>query len=509
MSILNRARVAIYDGITEVMANAIALFSPVKANEYRYFRSVYKRSYVAANLTGPYQLHRPSVTSADKEVLSARSRVNARVKDQERNNPLVSGMVLKNATAVVGDEIGFKFNIEGPNGRPNDKLNKLIERRFYAWSESACVDGDSLTSACHLIENHLILDGEILSKDDYDNGPGNPYRIQPLESEHLDGSKTNPGHGIEFDAKGRPAWFWIYPKFPDGYDGLSDSVKVPASDICHLYTRVRASQRRGISPLAPALQKVYMIDDLEDAELVASRAAASFGLIITSPIQDAAPIPPKTGDSGETVQDDNGRDRGYLPSGGIFEAMPGEEVQSFKNERPNPNFDPFRRGCQRVAAHSVGMSYEVATGDYSQVNYSSARMGDGVNWANVKRRQAKIRSFLNRTFRKWLMLEIITVGIPGLSVSEYFRNRSMYDNAATWQLAGREAIDEYKAIKTLELEVKNGVNSRTRWCAERGRDFGEVTKELASEKEDLTALGIYREPDQTGGLPREVMANEE
>lgn len=496
MNIFSSIRTAIYDTTTGIVSGFLALTDPVKANEYRYNRSIYKRAYIASNLTGPYQLHRPSVSSGTREVVRARRGVNARVKDQERNNGFVSGIIQKNTTSIVGDEIGIKFGIEDDSGKPLDLLNKILEERFYDWEEQACSDGLSLSEAAHLTENHMMMDGEIIHKDDFDTeASGNPYRIQPLESEHIDGSKTMDGTGIERDAKGRALNFWLYKNFPDGFEGLSESVRVKASEITHIFRQVRASQRRGISPLAPSLQKIYMIDDLEDAELVASRAAASFGLIIETPVQEATPLPVKKGETtGETVKDENGRDRGFMPSGGVFEALPGEKVSSFKNERPNPNFEPFRRGCQRVSAHSIGMSYEKASGDYSQVNYSSAKMGDGVDWANVKRQQTRLRKkFFNPIIRKWLKYEIITVGVPGISVSAYLKNPKKYEKW-TLQLAGREGADPKKDVETFKEELILGVNSRTRYAAEKGRDIRELAKEIAQEEKMLRDLQVYRDP---------------
>ncbi len=503
MGLWQSFRTAVFNTTTSIVANAIALVSPEAARVYRWNRTT-GRSYVAANLKGPYQLHTPSSNSGDREVLTYRRRVNARVKDQERNNPFVAGMIRKNATMVVGDEVGFKAAIEDANGKPNTKLNREIERRFYRWAEHAAIDGDSLTDVCHLVENLRLLDGECIVKEDTDNGePGtNPFRVQVLESDHIDTSRTLYGYGCEFDRKGNPTAWWLYPVYPDGMVPTQESVRVPASQVCHLFERTRASQRRGISPLASALYKIFAVDDLEDAELLASRAAACFGLIIESPIADVPPMPPMAGEAGEseeTPKDDNGKDRAFMDSGGIFEAMPGEKVSSFKNERPNPNFDPFRRGSHRVSSHSIGMSYETATGDYSQVNYSSARMGKSVEWGNIKRQQVKLKNkLLNWIFRLWLRYEIAVVGIPGISVSEYRRNPAKFEQV-TWQLSGNDEIDQSKEIAAFESQLRNRVNSRTRWCAERGKDFPEIAKEIQAENAQLEELGIFHDPATVPG----------
>lgn len=493
MSIITSIRSAIWDVTTSLVADTIAFWNPQKAAEYRHIRESYKRYYVAANLKGPYSGHRPQNVSGDAAVLSKRDAATGRVRDMERNNPMVAGMIAKRTTAVIGDEVGFKPQVVDRMGLAMTEVNKTLETRFCRWSEDCGIDGSSLTDICELIENHRTIDGETILREVADESSRNPMKLQVLETDYLN---TLCGvYGIEFTRGGKPKTFHLFDKHPqDIYTiptvtmGNGSTTPVPAEDCLLLIERTRSSQHRGISPLASAVYKLYGIDDLEDAELVASRSACAYGLIITSPLPEFGPGSEDQSDD----TDDREREREYMESGGIFRAKPGQTVEAFKNERPNSNFESFTRGRKRDAAGSLTMSYETATGDYSQVNYSSARMGRNVEWANIRRRQRSIRKMLNWIYRKWLRYEVMFVGVPGINPSEFQRDPMRFE-AVSWQLAGNDGIDPVKEITAFERELALGVNSRTRFAAERGRDFVEVTKEIAAEKAQLKELDLYQE----------------
>lgn len=492
-------REMIWDVTTRIVADTIALVSPRAAVNYRNAREEYKRSYVAARTKGAYQKHRPTNRSGDAEVLADRERVTGNVRDMVRNNPLVAGMVYKLPTMVVGDEIGFKAQVIGRDGKPATAINKDIERRFYRWAEHCGLSNESLTDIAYLIESHLLQDGEVLQRDVMRKSAKigqNPYRLQVLETDYLD--KAEGTYGVFYDLDGVAVAYQVYNRHPqaayDPNDPGLQSKKEEAALFRLLVESDRASQRRGISRFAPAVYKLHGVDDLEDAELVASRSAAAFGLIITSPQPIDLSI------TGEEPTDEAGKPRRYLEAGGVYEAMPGEEVKAFSSDRPNSNFDSFTRGRKRDSAGSVGMSYESATGDYSQVNYSSARMGKIVEWSTIKRRQRRLRQWLKEVVRKWLSIEVSTVGIPGIDMADYAENPERYDDFS-FQLAGNDGIDPLKEIKAFEAELAMGVNSRTDYCAERGRDFPEILLKQSTEKTALEAAGLWIQPGKPANGP--------
>lgn len=455
-----------------------------------------ERAYKAGQLGGAYQLWSGSNSSAEAEVRKGRARTTARVRDLDQNNPFVAGMADKRSVRILGDEIGITPQIM-VGEKLNGPLNKLLERRFYRWAEAAFLDGSSLTEGLTIGSNHDLFDGEYLVKRVITTQGGNSFRLQGFECDHLDTSKGI--QGITYDASGQvPVTYHIRTIHPSDPDMSSSAVvDVPASDIFHYRSIRRFSQRRGISPLAPAVMRLYGIDDLEDAELQACRSAASIGVIMKTPLAGSLPDGHYVGPDGSEatvtpIKDGNNKNRRYMEAGAYLELGEGEEAKVFESNRPNSNFDPFIRNRKRDTTGTAGLSYEEATGDYSQVNFSSARMAQNIAWALTKRQQAKQKRLLNWIYRQWLSIEVFVVGVPGISRPAFQADPIPYQET-TWQLAGNQGIDPLKEAETLAQEIALGVQSRTNYCAERGRDRLEITKQLTSEKADLVDAGLYQE----------------
>jgi lambda family phage portal protein len=451
-----------------------------------------ERAYQAAKLGGPHQLWSGSSGSAEAAVRAGRSRVTARVRDLDQNNPFVAGMADKRSVRILGDEIALTPQVPGLSREGN----KELERRFLRWAETAMLDGSSLTEGLQIGLNHDLFDGEFLFKRVISAAAGgNPLRLQGFECDHLDTSKGT--QGIEYDASGTKAEaFWIQTINPTDPDFVSSgSVRVPADQVYHFRSVRRFSQRRGISPLAPAVMRLYGVDDLEDAELMAARSGAAYGIILKSPLAGSLPtggyVGPD-GSDGTPRKDGNNRTLRYIESGGILELAPGEEASAFNSNRPNSNFEPFVRNRKRDTTGSAGLSYEEATGDYSQVNYSSARMAQNIAWALTKRQQAKVCRLLNWIYRQWLALEVLLIGVPSISKIAFSASPLAFEEVA-WQLAGSQGPDPKKDAETLELEIALGVQSRTNYCSERGRNHAEIVKQLEAEKAGLKEASLYQE----------------
>jgi len=92
--------------------------------------------------------------------------------------------------------------------------------------------------------------------------------------------------GIEFDRVGRRVAYHFLRRHPgDSTDpGLAgEMVRVPASEVIHVIDPVEAGQLRGVSKLAPAIVKLFLLDQYDDAELDRKKVAAMYAMFVTSP----------------------------------------------------------------------------------------------------------------------------------------------------------------------------------------------------------------------------------
>jgi lambda family phage portal protein len=106
----------------------------------------------------------------------------------------------------------------------------------------------------------------------------------PFEKNEIGGNGNQIRCGIEFDKIGRRVAYHFYRKHPgDTTDqsGKGEIVRVPASEILHLYRPQRPGQIRGVPWISPALVKLYLLDQYDDAELDRKKVAALFAGFIT------------------------------------------------------------------------------------------------------------------------------------------------------------------------------------------------------------------------------------
>jgi capsid protein len=124
----------------------------------------------------------------------------------------------------------------------------------------------------------------------------------------------------------------------------------------------------------------------------------------------------------------------------------------------------------RAIASSYGVTYEVLTGDLSNVNFSSGRMG----WIEMQRQisdwQENVLIPACDKMWKWFCDGANLKG----EISENYI-------PVSWTPPRREMIDPVKEIKGMSEEVRNGFTSWSDAVTSRGWDANELINELARE----------------------------
>lgn len=170
--------------------------------------------------------------------------------------------------------------------------------------------------------------------------------------------------GIEHDAEGRRIAYHILPQRPSDPFQASYSlqpVRVPASDVVHLFAPVEPGQLRGLSWFSPVLLALSELSQLNDAALVRAKLS---NLIC------AALIDPQ----GETKDEDVAAVMGALEPGTILNLPGGTNLEWFDPKQAE-NYDAFTKHHLHAIAAGLGLPYELLTGDLASVNYSSIRAG--------------------------------------------------------------------------------------------------------------------------------------
>lgn len=342
-----------------------------------------------------------------------------------------------------------------------------------------------------LVMKSIPESGEVLIRRRWRKAKDNlsiPFQLQILEGDYLDHSKnlinSDAGgpiiQGVEFDMIGRRAAYWLFPQHPGSGRNYQASQRVPASDVIHVYYTERPGQSRGISWFVTSILGMKDLDEFEDATLVRQKIAACFAGFVRT--QDGVDVP--MGDiTGETDEDTGALVETFEP-GMIVPLPPGKDVE-FANP-PTVMDDGFSTRNLRKIAAGLGITYEDLTGDYSQVNFSSARMARIAHWANVKDwREHMLIPLMCEAAWDWMIEGAVLAGELPPDV----------DITSEWTAPPPPMIEPDKEGLALQRLVRTGAMTPSEMIRERGGNPDDHLAEYAADLKKLDKLGIVLDSD--------------
>ena len=271
-------------------------------------------------------------------------------------------------------------------------------------------------------------------------------RAQLIHPDQVDRSIThdlsNGGrvtHGIEQDRWGRIVAYHVLPDAQDlGSGMLRPATRIPAADVLHLFDAQTPGQRRGVSLLASILTRLVEIDALEDAQLATAKTQALFGIVFRT----------AGGDFG-TMADAADPQFPAMEPGASIVSPDGYHFETTQPPRMDGAND-FLKSQLRSAAAGAGVPYALMTGDLSDTNYSSARLG----LLEFRRRVVAIQktllvpSILDPLWTRWATLEQLAGSLP------------RGDVGGEWVFPGWQALDPLKETQADAEAIRNGLKSR-------------------------------------------------
>jgi lambda family phage portal protein len=233
------------------------------------------------------------------------------------------------------------------------------------------------------------------------------------------------------------------------------------------------------------------MNELVDAEIGAAKMAAKWLGVVKSndPFGRQSDIVSTDPDTGQKIEEMENAIIEYL--------RPGEDIEFKSNPRPGSNFPPTIRFLISMLAVVSGNPYEILSGDYQGLNYSTSRTARN-DFALQLRTLANrhIRHYCLPTQSSFLDSAVISrkLNLPG-----YYNNRHEYLRAA-WQPPGMESIDPLRETKARIDEVKALLRSPQEIIRARGGDPEKVLQETATFKElaKLAGLDYQLMMDQVG-----------
>jgi lambda family phage portal protein len=436
-----------------------------------------------------------SYGDANTITFSALAELRLHARDLVRNN----GWARRAQTVISNNTVGGW----GLTPRPLGSAAKRAGALWKAWADTTDCDAAGQMTFGGIqrqVVRALVTDGEVLVRRRprrLEDGLAVPLQLQVLEADYIDTVKDGfvglAGgpiiQGIEFDKLGRRAAYWLFPNHPGStrywlyptgggvtppnVRGTSTSVRVPASEVLHLYDVDRPGQVRGVSWFGAGVVPLKELDEYEDAELVRQKIAACFAAFVTD-IDGSAPAVGAT----ETETEDEVE---TFEPGMISHLPPGKNV-TFGNP-PTVVGDEFTVRALRKVAAALGVTYEDLTGDYSQVNFSSARLGRLAHWANVRRWQWDMLVPACARVWRWAMdaaeLAGLLAEVPGTE----------------WTAPPMPMHEPDREGLALQRLVRGGFTSWGEAVREQGGDPDAVLDEIAESNKKMDDRGVIVDSD--------------
>lgn len=454
-------------------------------------RSVRTMAYAGGRTDRLVQDWFPALLSADMEIKSDLRLLRARSRQLCRDNAHFAGVLETYQENIVGweeDGIRLQARNKGPDGLLLAPLNRHLEERWRQWgyADTASADGQECWGDLQrLYVSTMAQDGEVLWRllPGFDNPFG--FAVQFLDADQLDESYNVPAGpdrneivmGVEVNRWGRPVAYHVWQSHPSDFGKRRVRERVTADQIIHDFVRWRPGQKRGLPWFTPVLLASKMLDGYTEAEIVQARLAASAGGFFEMTGEDAQLL--NTTVKPDSAENSESSDILVLDaSPGLSRQLPpGLRFKEWNPTHPNGNYAGFQKAILRLIARGIGVSYATFAGDLEAVNYSSIRAGlltERDAFRTTQRFTAE--RFNTRVYRNWLPVASLAgaVQLPTQNAADWI--------AAQWQFRGWPWVDPLNDIQAAEREIKLGLTSRTRLCAERGRDFEEVLLELAEEE---------------------------
>jgi lambda family phage portal protein len=392
-------------------------------------------------------------------------------------------------TNVIGPGIGVQAQVSHPGGKKDEELNQLIEDGFAAF----CDEVDS-SGRADFFEMQRQLYRSFVSFGEYlvvmtnlpDRDRFVPLSLMPVDVDRLSGFGARPSKdvgfadGIEYDLQtGRPLAYWIS-------NDWGKATRIEAKYVIHGYSQLEPEQLRGVSPLATAILLAENLSDYMQTEATAAKLLSRLYAFVhtNDPVTH------------QKIRGNGGADRKteHWETGTIEYLRPGETIEFANPNRPGSSFEPFIRQIMLQLSAGCDTPYELISGDYTQLSYSSLR-GIRLDMLRIiAPAQAHfIRIVCRRVYRAFLEQAVLNGRIP---IADFFKSPRAYERAQ-WIKPGMESVDPLRETKADIDRLANLLISPQEILAAQGRDWEQTLANIAQFRQRARELGLEVQPTST------------
>lgn len=434
----------------------------------------------------------------------------------EENSDLAKRVLDLLVQNCVGQGIIAEPTVRKPDGTLHVEFNRLLSKRLRQWRrrpETSHRHSDG--AAQQLGFRSFVRDGEVFAQHvrgtvaNYRHAGPFPYSYELIESDRipLDFDSTVADgrimQGAALNDWGEPKAWFVWPFVLDdraqlGPIAVSDLIRKDADRMLHAALVKRIGQLRGVSIFATIMARLEDINDVDEAERVAVRLAASIGMAVYSD----RPKPPPTVPGDEPTQS-IAFEPAMILHGGIE-----DRFEILESKRPTEALIPWRKTQAQSLAGGAGVTYSALTNDYLG-SYSSQRQELVEGYASY--------GMLSQLFvEHWVdPIHREAVGMAVRVDRELFDMLSQIDrdtlNDAQFSRPAMPWVDPEKEANALQAKWDLGIQTKADMIRERGGIPDEVLPAVALEKTEAAkaaaaAAEMLPKPEVTpapaGGEPK-------
>ncbi len=468
-------------------------------------RPVRLRAYQGAKVNDMTYSMARSTRPVDGDIRRALKILRARSREEYQSNDYAKGAVRLFKNNVVGHNgIVMRSRAMYANGNPDRPARDTLEggwKRFCKRGVPEVTRRHSWRGCLELIVQSLVVDGECIMV----GRPGmarNEFGwafefVDPELLDHELNEDLKNGNiirmGVELDSMGAPAAYHFLPndRLKDDYQRQTfrqSHVRVPASQVMHVFLPEYVTQTRGVPWMATALIRAGMMRGYEEAELVAARVASS----MMGAWEEAETGAQFTGD--ELDDDDPDTATHYLDAAepGVMSRIPhGAKLHTFDPTHPTQQFPFYLKTLLRGFSVGVGVPYNSIANDLEGVNFSSLRQGNldaRDTWTGLQ--ELLIEGPCDWVYENWLenaLLANVLELRPGTTLSSFSRPKYL---DIRWQPRTWEHVQPREQEMANQMQL--GMRSKTvsQLIRDKGLDPDEVFDEWAEDIQKMRDRGI-------------------
>lgn len=481
----------------------------------------------------------PGLRSADAEIIRDNARARARARDLYRNHPYAKQIVRLAALAVVGRKLRYSTRVDhvflGIDEEEADRWGAEFDRvwEMYAHGEGAWMDARrqlNFSQMMRLAVKARIVDGEVLMTGEWRQN-GGKWRsafqlvdVDRLSNPHGKSDTDTLRSGVALDEHSAPIGYYIRNRHPVdlGIDANASQFSwtyVPRETqwgrfVAGLsFISERAEQHRGITDFTTVMRAMKQEQEYSEADLASAMMQAMYAMVIKSSM-NYEKIAEVMGAEIEVDENGNAIDpykaavldqlataaayhseakiRGF-DGGRVPHLVPGEELQMVTPGNKGSNAVEFTRASVKKFSAGLGADPISVSQDYSDVNYSSARMSVASNWRGheVTRDDLvydigmpMVRGFLEELFHSKAL------ALPrGVAPADFYDALPALARGR-FMASGPPMLDPEKERRGQLQGWNIGLDTIEQMAAEEGDDWRELLRQKAKEIAEMRRLGV-------------------